>query len=152
MKLIVVSVVIAFLIPLNLSKPKGEVGLQARETAVLSPVQPVYASGMDELKIIPITPRQHVQEAAIAFGWNSGPEWEALVTLIGHESGWRVDALNPESGACSLFQAFPCSKIKGDWRDPVAASQFGLNYIRDRYGTPSQALAFWYAQTPDHWY
>ena len=79
-----------------------------------------------------------VREVAIAnFGIG---EWDALEELIMRESSWRHDAINPSSGACGLFQALPCSKIRSmAIEDQI---DFGMNYIKRRYGTPSNALSF----------
>lgn len=69
-------------------------------------------------------------------------DWEAAIVLVQKESSWNPLAVNPSSGACSLAQALPCSKIPGDWRDPVNALKWMDNYCKQRYGGWSQALSF----------
>jgi hypothetical protein len=96
------------------------------------------------------------QQLAGGFGWGSGSEWDALVRLWTNESGW--DWLIPNyqgSGAYGIPQALPASKMSSagaDWKtNPATQIRWGLNYIKQRYGSPSRALAFWMRQNP-HWY
>ncbi len=66
---------------------------------------------------------------------------QSFDNIVIHESGWDPKAVNPNGGACGLFQALPCSKMKStNLEDQIA---FGLDYIKARYGTPNQAWAFW---------
>lgn len=84
-----------------------------------------------------------------AAGWGAD-ELAALIQLWGNESGLDPNAVNPDSGAYGIPQINPSS-----WGTPAplgdAASQidWGINYIMDRYGSPSAALDFWYA---NDWY
>jgi len=76
-----------------------------------------------------------------SYGW-SDYDWECLVKLWNRESSWNPNAVNKKSGACGIPQANPCSKAsKGtdyrtNWKTQV---RWGLNYIKKRYGTPSEA-------------
>lgn len=70
-------------------------------------------------------------------------DWPSVDFLVSRESGWRVDALNTSSGACSLVQALPCSKLGPKWRDPVVALKWQYQYVKERYGGYAQAVAFW---------
>lgn len=63
--------------------------------------------------------------------------------IIRLESGWRPDAINPSSGSCGLSQALPCEKIPGDWKNPVDALRWGDSYVKGRYGSWSNAVAWW---------
>jgi hypothetical protein len=69
------------------------------------------------------------------------------------ESNWRVSAENPSSGAYGIPQALPPDKmgtVAPDWRtNPATQIKWGLGYIKDRYGTPSDAWSFWQA---NGWY
>lgn len=76
-------------------------------------------------------------------------DWKYADYIIQHESGWRVDAVNRTSGACSLAQALPCSKIKGDWKNPIVAIAWQHAYVSRRYGGYYQAYVFW---TVNKWY
>ncbi|MCA9580810.1 MAG: transglycosylase SLT domain-containing protein [Myxococcales bacterium] len=90
--------------------------------------------------------QQIVREVAAGRGWDSGPEWDALNTLVTHESGWDHNAQNPESSAYGLFQF-----INSTWglvdatktHDPRLQAEAGLEYIARVYGTPSAAWAQW---------
>ena len=63
-----------------------------------------------------------------------------------HESGWRVNATNPYTGAYGIPQALPGSKmatVGPDWQtNPATQITWGLNYIQGRYGTPCNAWGF----------
>ena len=74
--------------------------------------------------------------------------WDRLIFV---ESDWNPNAVNRTSGACSLAQALPCSKIKGDWTDPEIALKWMEEYIENRYGSTCNALRAWESRTP-HWY
>lgn len=75
-------------------------------------------------------------------------QWVAAERLVQRESSWNPLAQN-SIGACSLVQAYPCSKIPGDWRDPVTALKWGHQYVVSRYGTWDNALSHSYA---NNWY
>lgn len=74
-------------------------------------------------------------------------QWSCLDSLWGgHESGWSQLRFNARgSGAYGIPQAKPASKMRSagaDWRtNPATQIKWGLGYIRDRYGTPCQALS-----------
>jgi hypothetical protein len=92
---------------------------------------------------------------AASVGW-TGREWQALRQLWQGESGWNHEIANTAgSGAYGIPQALPASKMASagpDWRtNPATQIKWGLNYIKERYGSPSRALAFWLSQSP-HWY
>ncbi|TAK89521.1 hypothetical protein EPO04_00175 [Patescibacteria group bacterium] len=81
---------------------------------------------------------------AVQFG---DEHWPALQALWTRESNWNPAARNRSSGACGIPQALPCSKIKD--MSPQGQIEWGLNYIQQRYGTPTKAWQFWLAH---HWY
>lgn len=74
-------------------------------------------------------------------------EMPSLVELWNHESGWNEAAVNPSSGACGIPQALPCSKMSSFGDDyqtnPATQIRWGLDYIANRYGTPTAAYSFW---------
>lgn len=74
---------------------------------------------------------------------------DAMDQLLSHESGFNPEAINPNSGACGIFQSLPCEKMLSmDIQDQI---QFGFDYIKRRYGTPAQAWKEWKLRSP-HWY
>lgn len=87
-----------------------------------------------------------------ARGWGSD-QFDCLVTLWNHESGWRVHAANP-SGAYGIPQALPGYKMGSagpDWQNSAETQiKWGLGYISDRYGTPCGAWSQW--QANGGWY
>lgn len=77
-----------------------------------------------------------------ARGWGDG-EFSCLVALWNKESGWRVNAYNPSSGAYGIPQSLPGNKmasVGADWQtNPATQITWGLNYIQGRYGSPCGA-------------
>ena len=75
-------------------------------------------------------------------GW-SDDQFSCLVRLWNRESGWRVEARNPSSGAYGIPQAYPAEKLAAagpDWRTSAATQiSWGLSYISARYATPCGA-------------
>ena len=89
-------------------------------------------------------PRDIARALLAEFGF--GPEqFGCLDSLYSRESGWRVDADNPNSSAYGIPQALPGSKMASagaDWAtNPVTQIRWGLGYIEDRYGSPCGAWA-----------
>lgn len=86
------------------------------------------------------------------YGWGPG-EMTALNTLWEKESNWRTTATNTSSGAYGIVQSLPASKMAtagDDWLTNYQTQiKWGLNYIKERYGSPSAALAFHLA---NNWY
>ncbi|OZV83227.1 hypothetical protein CA850_07020 [Micromonospora echinospora] len=79
---------------------------------------------------------------------NSGfgiDQMPCLDRLWKKESGWNHKAENPSSGAYGIPQALPGSKmgsVGDDWRtNPATQIEWGLGYIKGRYGTPCKAWA-----------
>lgn len=69
---------------------------------------------------------QSIAKQMIASGyreWDNDDDWQALVWIWDHESGWRWNAENPSSGAYGIPQPLPGSKMASagdDWRDNAA--------------------------------
>lgn len=88
---------------------------------------------------------------------NDEGQYNCLVQLWDHESGWRVNAENASSGAYGIPQSLPGSKMASagaDWKtNGVTQVKWGLSYIRSRpdYGTPCAAWSKWQSRSP-HWY
>ncbi|WP_323074855.1 aggregation-promoting factor C-terminal-like domain-containing protein [Limosilactobacillus reuteri] len=88
-----------------------------------------------------------MRRAGIPASWFS-----AIDYIVTHESGWRVNATNPSSGAYGLPQSLPGSKMAAagkDWRtNPITQLKWMKNYV-SRYGGGPGAAAFWRSH---HWY
>jgi len=80
---------------------------------------------------------------AARYDW-CGAQFACLHTLWTNESGWHVTAHNHSSGAHGIPQALPGNKMGKGWQSsPSTQINWGLRYIKKRYGTPCQALGFW---------
>ena len=93
------------------------------------------------------------KKMAAAVGWGGGGYWEALYKLWMAESGWDHLAENPSSGAYGIPQSLPASKMRSagaDYRtNPKTQIEWGLEYIKDRYGGPVRA---WKWHQNHNWY
>ncbi len=81
-----------------------------------------------------------------SFGFNAKQQYGCLNNIWTRESGWRVTAANA-SGAYGIPQALPGSKMASagpNWQTNATTQiKWGLGYIKDRYGSPCSAWAFW---------
>lgn len=79
-----------------------------------------------------------------AYGWGQS-EFSCLVRLWTQESSWLTNATNPSSGAYGIAQSLPPGKYSSagnDWLTNYRTQiEWGLGYIRDRYGSPCGAWA-----------
>lgn len=80
-------------------------------------------------------------------------QFGCLDQLWQKESGWRVRATNPSSGAYGIPQALPAGKMASagsDWRTSARTQiVWGLGYIGERYGSPCGA---WAHSRAHNWY
>ena len=78
------------------------------------------------------------------YGWTEN-DFNCLVKLWERESNWNPNAHNKSSGAHGIPQSLPASKMasEGDdyYTNGKTQSKWGLKYIKNRYGTPSNAWA-----------
>jgi colicin import membrane protein len=86
-----------------------------------------------------------------SYGWAG--QMQCLKKLWTKESEWRTTATNPSSGAYGIVQSLPAEKMAtagADYRTNYRTQiNWGLDYIKERYGSPCQALNFHYA---NNWY
>ena len=126
-------------------KQKKEAVEKARRDAAEAQKKQAQQQAGSTWHATPAQARIYGQAAAAQYGW-TGNEWQAVAWLFNKESGWRWDASNRSSGAYGIPQALPGSKMAtsgADWHDNAATQiNWGLNYIKNRYGTPSKAKAF----------
>ena len=87
-----------------------------------------------------------------AYGW-SNYDFDCLVSLWNKESGWNPVAHNSSSGAHGIAPALPASKMSKYGSDYMTNYKtqinWGLNYIKSRYGSPSKA---WSHSKSKGWY
>lgn len=90
----------------------------------------------------PAGAKNHAQSRLGAYGWAPG-EFSCLNQLWERESNWRTNATNPYSGAYGIAQSLPPSKYASagsDWLTNYRTQiEWGLGYIRNRYGSPCGA-------------
>lgn len=76
---------------------------------------------------------------------HGGDQWSALEKLWTRESSWQWNATNASSGAYGIPQSLPGDKMASmgkDWKDNAGTQiKWGLQYIKQRYGTPKDAWA-----------
>ncbi len=112
-------------------------------------VKPVVTKTSTTAKITPVTPVTPVTKVTGSkVDWMRAagiPEsdWQYVDFIVTKESGWNPNAVNKSSGACSLAQALPCSKLGPNWRDPVVALKWQYKYVEQRYNGYAGAYAFW---------
>jgi len=79
------------------------------------------------------------------YSYGSG-QFDCFNNIIMRESKWDINATNPSSGAYGIPQALPGSKmatIASDWRtNPATQIIWGIEYMKDRYGSPCSAWGF----------
>lgn len=139
--------------PKSEQKPKPQTPAPAPAPAPAQTPAPAPAPAPtddDTDSMVHATPEQaklYAKAACAEFGW-VGEEWDALVWLWNRESHWRWNAENPSSGAYGIPQALPASKL-GDvsrgggpnWHEDAGVQiNWGLNYIKNRYGSPTAAV------------
>jgi TP901 family phage tail tape measure protein len=91
--------------------------------------------------------------AGTMYGW-AQRQWESLYSLIMGESGFNNLAQNPTSSAYGMFQFLDSTwgTVGGHkTADPRLQSIYGLKYISQVYGNPSNAYFKWLTRSP-HWY
>lgn len=109
--------------------------------------QPATLNGTD-----PDSAKAYAKSKLSEYGWTDN-EFEPLEKLWTRESGWNYTAQNPSSGAYGIPQSLPGSKMAtagADWEtNPATQINWGLKYIKDRYGSPSGA---WEHSERHGWY
>jgi uncharacterized protein YabE (DUF348 family) len=112
--------------------------------------QPTSTTTASSASVTPGSAQDIARQLLAARGWGGSNQFDCLVQLWNHESGWRTNANNPGSGAYGIPQALPGSKMASagaDWQTSARTQiSWGLNYIGSRYGTPCGAWTTWQAQ------
>ena len=126
----------------------------AQFTAAMLPPKP-DAENATTVSYTSGSAKQIALNQVLAKGWPQTEFTNCLVPLWERESGWRVNALNPNFApskppapdfqAYGIVQAAPGSKMAtagADWRtNPATQVSWGISYIESRYGTPCAAWA-----------
>jgi hypothetical protein len=123
---------------------------------------PAPAAPIPPPVVVPSVPGGAVNDPAGAKGYASGrlgaygwgqDQFLCLAQLWTKESNWLTTATNPYSGAYGIAQALPAGKYSSagsDWLTSYRTQvEWGLGYIRGRYGSPCAA---WDHSVTNHWY
>ncbi|MBF0966590.1 ubiquitin-like domain-containing protein [Actinomyces bouchesdurhonensis] len=128
---------------------KEEIAAIAGDKNTDAATQAAAAAAAADVGAVPTTysgedPRSLAKPLVDAQGWGSS-EYQCLIQLWNRESQWNPYAENASSGAYGIPQALPGSKMASagaDWRtNPVTQINWGIGYIKSRYGTPCSAWA-----------
>lgn len=133
----------AFLI-YNLLKSKTQIG------AVKNVGGRVEALAPPVVNILPDTTKTPAK-ALVEVSPPVTPTIDYKMYIYMHESGNSLTAINPDSKACGLGQAYPCSKLTAacpNWQtDYTCQDNFFSSYAVNRYGGWAQSFATWSAQS-----
>ncbi|WP_120522684.1 hypothetical protein [Arthrobacter celericrescens] len=143
------------------SKPAAKPSTPAKPAAKPAPVTAQAAKVAPAKPAVPAKPvavndpagaQAYAASLLSSFGWGPG-EMDSLRILWTKESDWTTTATNPSSGAYGIVQSLPAEKMAtegADWQTNYKTQiRWGLKYIKERYGSPSAALSFHYA---NNWY
>jgi hypothetical protein len=111
------------------AKAKAAAKKKAAQAAVAQTTAPVIATGNVQADVL--------AAATAMFGADDA---KYIMLIIQHESGFNLNARNPHSGACGIFQANPCSKLPS--MDEKIQIAWGMNYFAKRYGSGKAAYEF----------
>lgn len=122
----------------------GATGSAVTQTADLTP-KPAPIPAPTSVSVSPGTAQAIALELMPSYGMNPA-DFSCINRIWTQESGWNVHSANRSSGAYGIPQALPGSKMASagpDWQNNATTQiKWGLGYIKGRYGTPCNALAF----------
>ena len=91
----------------------------------------------------------YARQKCYAYGWSDN-DVSCLISLWNKESKWNPYAHNSSSGAYGIAQALPASKMASfgsDYKTNYKTQiNWGLSYIKSRYGSPSSAWSHFRTQ------
>ncbi|MFM6974453.1 MAG: lytic transglycosylase domain-containing protein [Agromyces sp.] len=124
----------------------GDYSVTAAGESYVSGRKTGFSFNLSRILADPGSAQAIAHELVLARGWDE-TEFACLYQLWARESGWRVNAGNPVSGAYGIPQALPGTKmasVAADWMtNPRTQIIWGLGYITGRYGTPCGAWTSW---------
>lgn len=105
----------------------------------------------------PLAAKAYAKAEMKHYGWSSKAQWKALDELWTNESNWRPNAYDHtpvrmivNGEWIKVYAGGICQKLGLSPKDSVEKQvKVGLDYIKARYGSPSQALRFWRSH---YWY
>jgi hypothetical protein len=114
-----------------------------------------------------------LKNAAARYGWDTGPEWQALNNIEMNEAGYQPTVKNSSSGALGIAQALghgtsktagtlgneyggygltTAQAVAANSGEPNAQALWMVNYIKSRYGDPIKAWAQYHHADGTKWY
>ena len=152
----------AALAPKSVTKPAAPKATPAVAAPKAAPA-PAKAAAAPAAKVAPAhKPAVAVNDPAGAqayaagklasYGW-AADQMQCLQTLWTKESEWRTTATNASSGAYGVVQSLPAEKMASAGADYLTNYRtqinWGLDYVKERYGSPCGALNF---HLSNNWY
>ena len=152
----------AALAPKSVAKPAAPKATPAVAAPKAAPA-PAKAAAAPAAKVAPAPkPAAAVNDPAGAqayaagklasYGW-AADQMQCLQTLWTKESEWRTTATNASSGAYGVVQSLPAEKMASAGADYLTNYRtqinWGLDYVKERYGSPCGALNF---HLSNNWY
>ncbi|MFM6851303.1 MAG: hypothetical protein ACKOVB_19610 [Terrabacter sp.] len=125
---------------------RSEVSRSARRTDATKATALAMSGGSAVTKSQKLSegdPRDIARALLPAYGFSSD-QFSCLDSLYVSESDWRIDADNPSSSAYGIPQALTelHDMPAGYMTSAEVQIRWGLDYIRDAYGTPCSAWSF----------
>ncbi|KRE93471.1 hypothetical protein ASG76_13510 [Nocardioides sp. Soil774] len=125
---------------------RSEVSRSARRTDATKATALAMSAGSAVTKSQKLSegdPRDIARALLPAYGFSSD-QFSCLDSLYVSESDWRIDADNPSSSAYGIPQALTelHDMPAGYMTSAEVQIRWGLDYIRDAYGTPCSAWSF----------
>ena len=120
---------------------------------LLVPHQPTHSPALTRtMKDTLVEPKEYAYKTAYStYGWGKS-EQKCLGILWGKESAWNFEAKSPTHDY-GIPQRHMRQNTKTEIADfmesPVTQIDWGLNYIKVRYGSPCKAWEFWQVR---RWY
>jgi hypothetical protein len=99
---------------------------------------------------------QYQKDMSKAISMGVDPSWSPVLSqIVAKESSYNPNAHNPTSTAYGYGQFLASTRAQYEkktglnYNDPASQLVMMAQYVKDRYGTPQNALAFW---NKNHWY
>lgn len=121
------------------------------DPAKVAALEPAAGGAMSVTETLSDDDPRDIARALLGEYGFSADQFGCLDSLWTKESGWSVTADNPTSSAYGIPQALTATHdLEADYMtNPVTQIEWGLGYIRDRYGSPCGA---WGHSQSTGWY
>ena len=117
---------------------------QEQVVAVTPPV-PIIVKKVEPTALNPQEARLVAKKKLADYGWANEKEWKCLGWVWGKESAWNYQATSstndygiPQRNMPHHTKAQRAAFLK----DPIKQIEWGLGYVKHRYGSPCKAKAF----------